>query len=67
MRLAEEAGAFLRVVAELITQDAEGTWGIAEAAGDVGGRLLVEEVSAEGFILALHGELGGEEEILITR
>ena len=50
-----------------MTQDAEGAWGVAEAAGDVGGGLLVEEVSAEGFILALHGELGGKEEVPIAR
>ena len=48
MRLTEEGGAFLRVVAELITQDAEGTGGVAEAAGDVGGGLILEEVRTEG-------------------
>ena len=67
LRLAEEGGAFLRVVAELITQDAEGAGGVAEAAGDVGGGLLIDEVSAEGFVLALQGELGGEEEVLVAR
>ena len=67
LRLAEERGAFLRVVAELITQDAEGAWGIAEAAGDVGGGLFLDEVSTEGFVLALHGELRGEEEVLVAR
>jgi hypothetical protein len=67
LRLAEEGGAFLRVVAELITQDAEGAGGIAEAAGDVGGGLLFEEVRTEGFVLALHGELRGEEEVLVAR
>jgi hypothetical protein len=65
LRLVEEGGAFLRVVAELITQDAEGAGGIAEAAGDIGGGLVLEEVSTEGFILALHGELRGEEEVLV--
>ena len=54
----------MRVVAELITQDAEGAWGIAEAAGDVGGGLVLDEVSTEGFVLALHGELRGQEEVL---
>jgi hypothetical protein len=67
LRLTEEGGALLRVVAELITQDAEGAGGIAEAAGDVGGRLVLNEVSTEGFILALHGELRGEEEVLVAR
>ena len=67
LRLAEEGGAFLRVVAELITQDAEGAGGISEAAGDVGGGLVVDEVSTEGFILALQRELRGEEEVLVAR
>ena len=65
--LAEEGGAFLRVVAELIAQDAEGAGGIAETAGDVGGGLLFNEVSTEGFILALQGELRGQEEVLVAR
>ncbi|MGA2120406.1 MAG: hypothetical protein ABSH56_37505, partial [Bryobacteraceae bacterium] len=55
----------MRVVAELITQDPEGAGGIAEAAGDIGGGLVLDEVSTEGFILALHGELGGQEEVLV--
>ncbi len=66
LRLAEERGAFLRVVAELVTQDAEGAGRIAEAAGDVGGGLVLDEVSTEGFILALHGELRGQEEVLVA-
>jgi hypothetical protein len=65
--LAEEGGAFLRVVAELIAEDAEGARRIAEAAGDVGGGLLLDQVSTEGFILALHRELRGEEEVLVAR
>jgi hypothetical protein len=65
--LAEEGSAFLRVVAELMTQDTEGAGGIAEAAGDDGGGLLLDEVSTEGFVLALHRELRGEEEVLVAR
>ena len=56
----------MRVVAELVTQDAEGAGRIAEAAGDVGGGLVLDEVSTEGFILALHGELRGQEEVLVA-
>src|SRR5260370_40093480 len=67
LRLAEEGGAFLRVVAELITQDAGGAGGIAEAAGGVGGGLLLDEVSTQGFVLALDGELRGEEEVLVAK
>jgi len=55
--LAEEGGALLRVVAELITQDAKGTGRIAEAAGDVGRGFLPEQVSTECLVLTLHGEL----------
>jgi len=57
LRLAEEGGALLRVVAELITQDAKGTGRIAEAAGDVGRGFLPEQVSTECLVLTLHGEL----------
>jgi hypothetical protein len=45
-------------MAELMAKDAEGAGGVAEAAGDVGRGLLIDEVGAEGFVLALHGELG---------
>ena len=57
----------MRVVAELITQDAEGTRRVAEAAGDVAGGFHIDEVSAEGFVLALQGELRGQEEVLVAR
>ena len=67
MRLAEERGAFERIVAELIAEDAEGAGGIAEAAGDFGRWFVIDEEGAEGFVLALQGELGGEEEILVAR
>ena len=56
----------MRVVAELITQNAEGAGRIAEAAGDVGGRLVLDEVSTQGFVLALHGELRRQEEVLVA-
>ena len=57
----------MRVVPELMTQDAEGAGRIAEAAGDVGRGLFLDEVSAEGLVLALHGELRGQEEVLVAR
>ena len=65
MGLAEEGGALEGVMAELMTQDAEGAWGIGEAAGDVGGGFLLDEEGAEGLVLALEGELGGQEELLV--
>ena len=67
LRLAEEGCAFFGVVAELVTEDTKSTRGIAETAGDVGGGFLVDEESAQGFVLALQGELGGEEEFLVGR
>ena len=51
----------------MITEDAEGASRIAEAAGDVGGGLLLDEVGTQGFVLALQGELRGEEEVLVAR
>jgi hypothetical protein len=65
--LAEEGSAFLRIVAELMAEDAEETGGVAEAAGAVAGGFLIDEVSAEGFVLALQGELRGKEEVPVAR
>jgi hypothetical protein len=56
----EEFGEF--AAAEGMAQHAESAGRIAEAPGDLGGGLLVEEVSAQGFVLALPGGRGlGEE------
>ena len=55
------------IVAELIAEDAEEAWGVAEAASDVGGGLLIDEEGAECFVLALQRELRGKEEVLVTR
>jgi hypothetical protein len=59
----KEAGAFGGIVAKMVAQDAEGAGGVGEAAGDLGTRELLDEVSAEGFILAVEGDFGGEEEL----
>jgi hypothetical protein len=67
LRLTEEGSALLGIVAELMAKDAEGAGGVAEAAGHVSGGFLIDEVSAEGFVLALHGELRGKEEFLVAR
>jgi hypothetical protein len=58
----KEAGAFGRIVAELVAEDPQGTGGIGEAAGDLGARELLDEVSPEGFVLAVEGIFRGEEE-----
>jgi hypothetical protein len=50
------------LTAELATQDPEGSWGIAESAGDFLGMEAFDEESAKGFVLAVGGRLGFEEE-----
>jgi hypothetical protein len=60
--VAEEAGAFLGVVAELVAEDAKRPGGIGEPAGHGGGRLLVHKEGAEGFVLAVERVVGREEE-----
>jgi hypothetical protein len=67
LRLAEEGSALLGIVAELMAKDAEGAGGVAEATGHLGRGLLIDEVGTEGFVLALHGELRGQEEFLVAR
>lgn len=51
------------VVSELMTQDTEGDWGIAEGPCDFGGRKLADEVVPEGFVLALQRGASGPEEL----
>ena len=48
-----------------MAEDAEGGRGIAKTAGDVAGRLFLDEEGAEGFVLTLQGELRGKEEFLV--
>ena len=67
LRLAEKGGAFVGIVAELITQDAEGAWRVAEAFGHLSRGILIDEEGAEGLVLALERELGGKEEALTER
>jgi hypothetical protein len=61
--LAEEAGALVRFLTELVAEHAEGAGGVAEAVSDLMGGLSFDEEGAEGFILALERLLGGAEEI----
>ena len=58
----EEGGALGRVVAELMTEDAEGARCVAEAAGDFVGGELLDVVGAEGLVLSLERRFGGQEE-----
>ena len=48
--------------AEMMTQDAKRTRGVAKTAGDVSGGKALDEISAEGFVLALGRGSGFEEE-----
>jgi hypothetical protein len=59
----KKGGAFIRVVPKLVTQDTKGAGGIAEASGNVGGILLVNEVSPQSLILALDRGIWGKEEV----
>ena len=43
---------------ELVTQDAERAWGVAEAGGGLLGGELLDEIGAEGFVLAVERALG---------
>ena len=51
-----------RLAAELAAQDAEGPGGVAEAAGDLPGGELFDEKGPQGFVLAVRGGLGFQEE-----
>jgi hypothetical protein len=50
-----------------MAEDAEGGRGVAKTAGDVAGRLFLDEEGAESFVLTLPGELWSEEEFLVRR
>ncbi len=55
------------LAAELAAQDAEGPWGIAESTGHLLGRKSLDKEGAEGFVLAVRGRLGFEEESSLGR
>jgi hypothetical protein len=45
-----------------VAKDPEGAWGVTEGAGDRLGGAALDEISAEGFILAVFGQGGFEKE-----
>jgi hypothetical protein len=57
----KEEGA-IWTLAELVGQDAEASRGIPEAASDFERREIIDEVSPEGFVLAMSGISGFEKE-----
>src|SRR5260370_13595650 len=58
----EEADLLIGVMAELVTEDAERTGRVAEAAGDLVGRTAFDEIGAVGLVLSVQRVFGGEEE-----
>jgi hypothetical protein len=50
------------ILAELVGQDAEASWGIPESASDFDRREILDEVSPKGFILTMSGIRGFEKE-----
>jgi hypothetical protein len=63
----EKGRALGGVVGELVAEHTEGAWRVSEGTGDLGGRKLLDEVSAQGLILALEGIFGSEEETGVGR
>jgi hypothetical protein len=57
----KEEGA-MRILTELVGQDAEASRGIPEATGDLARRQILNEMSPEGFVLAVSGIAGFEKE-----
>ena len=53
---------WLRVVAEVVTEDAESPWRVAKGLGDGLGRMSFDIKSAEGLVLTLFGQGRFEEE-----
>jgi len=58
----EEPCAKVGIVAKLMAEDAEGTWGITKSAGDLDRGKLLDEEGTQGFVLPLEMRFGGEEE-----
>jgi hypothetical protein len=49
-------------VSELVAEDAETAWRVAESPGYFGGRGLFDEEGTQGLVLTMQGLLGGAEE-----
>ena len=50
-------------MSELVAERAQGGGRVAEACGDIGTRAVIEEVGAEGLVLALSCGFRGSEEL----
>jgi len=58
----EEKGR-LGIAPEVVAEDVKGIEGITKGAGDLFGWAPFEQISAEGFVLAVFGQAGFEEEL----
>jgi hypothetical protein len=52
----------VRLPAEVVAQDVKGIERVAEGAGDVFGGLALDQISAQGLVLAVFGQAGFVEE-----
>ena len=59
-RVEEEGG--VGIATELVAEDAEGAGSITEVGGDVGGGFVLDDIGAQGFVLALFRMEGRKEE-----
>ena len=60
--MAEEGGTLLRVMAELVAEDAETAGRVAKELGSFGGEEILDKEGTQRLVLAMQGLLGGEEE-----
>ena len=58
----EKGSAFGGIVTELVAEDTKSTWGVGEPAGNLDRGTFLDEVSAQGLILAVEWIFRGEEE-----
>jgi hypothetical protein len=65
--LLEERGALVRIVAELIAEDAESVGGVAEASGDLRAGQFFDEEGPQRFVLAMQRGFGAKEELGLVR
>jgi hypothetical protein len=63
----EKGSAFGGRVTELVTEHPEGSWGVSEVSGHLDRGSCLNEVGAEGLVLAVEWVFGSEEEARLGR
>jgi hypothetical protein len=63
----KEGVPFFGIMPKLVAEDAKGTRGVAEAAGDLMGGLALDEKGTQGLVLPVEGLFGGQEEARVGR